>query len=678
MKKFNKEKYLRKLRLRSFYRKYGKYFYIGITCLLVAVIGIYFAFSKYSITTEETVINMKVGNFVRGDIVLIPYVEEQYSKSFPKKGEGYTVNNILCNNDVKAEWDVNNWELFAGDLTKKTKCSIYFTKSKTYEFQFASKEETFKAPVSGIYRLEAWGASGGGEGGVGSYSTGKVYLDKDEILYINVGGTADGNKGGYNGGGNGANGGGGATHIAKSSGLLSTLSADNGSILIVAGGGGGSGVSGNGGNAGGMNGLKGADGPCTKKYGNGGTQTAGGTAVDSSWASSGTFGQGGNYKVGSSDSEASGGAGGGGYYGGASGTSGSCYGGGGGGSGYIGNNLLTEKAMYCRNCAESSTISTKTINIDCSSSTPTENCSKIGDGYVKITLIGENSLQYDFDYTGRVQIFNAPASGIYKLETWGASGGDGGGWVGGTGGYSRGNIYLNAGEPLYLSVGGRGADYSSTANGDVTPKGGWNGGGNGGRGYDYTNKKYPSGSAGGGATSIQNVLISKGTLSSYSNSKNNVLIVSGGGGGIAIHSGSAGNGGGASGTKSTAGKSGGNANPGTQTSGYAFGNGQSANDKSAYGSLGAEGNGGGGGGYYGGYANNTTGNGSDDGGGGGSGYIGNSLLSDKVMYCHYCTENTAENTKTITTTCASSTPTEECTKRGNGFIRISLIAFEKR
>ena len=48
-------------------------------------------------------------------------------------------------------------------------------------------------------------------------------------------------NGGYNGGGQanyGAGTGGGATHIAKVSGLLSTLSSQTGNILIVAGGGG--------------------------------------------------------------------------------------------------------------------------------------------------------------------------------------------------------------------------------------------------------------------------------------------------------------------------------------------------------------------------------------------------------------------------------------------------------
>lgn len=79
----------------------------------------------------------------------------------------------------------------------------------------------------------------------------------------------------------------------------------------------------------------------------------------------------------------------------------------------------------------------------------------------------------------------------------------------------------------------------------------------------------------------------------------------------------------------------------------------------------------GGGGFYGGGA--TTGAG---GAGGGSGYIGNPLLKDKVMYCYNCEESNEESTKTISTTCNEETPTSNCAKKGNGYARITLISIE--
>ena len=60
---------------------------------------------------------------------------------------------------------------------------------------------------------------------------------------------------------------------------------------------------------------------------------------------------------------------------------------GGGGSGYIGNSLLKNKAMYCYNCEESNEENTKTISVTCLSSTPKSKCSKIDNGYARITLV---------------------------------------------------------------------------------------------------------------------------------------------------------------------------------------------------------------------------------------------------------------------------------------------------
>ena len=63
-----------------------------------------------------------------------------------------------------------------------------------------------------------------------------------------------------------------------------------------------------------------------------------------------------------------------------------------------------------------------------------------------------------FNYTGAVQSFTAPVSGTYTLEVWGAKGGGGVNCygVGGKGGYSKGNIVLNAGQTIYVAVGQQG------------------------------------------------------------------------------------------------------------------------------------------------------------------------------------------------------------------------------
>ena len=269
----------------------------------------------------------------------------------------------------------------------------------------------------------------------------------------------------------------------------------------------------------------------------------------------------------------------------------------------------------------------------------------------------------EYDYTGDVQEFTIPKTGIYKLEVWGAEGGSDNENDGGYGGYASGLISLAQGDNLNIAIGGT----------TTSKTGGYNGGGAGGNGSG----SYASGLGGGGATSITSSLINDGQLANYENNIDKVLIVAGGGGGVNSACATLGGGGGGmNGTKNavrTDGHSGGNSNYGTQTSGYAFGQGQPGKSKGGYANCGSEGNGGGGGGFYGGFSYQGTGQYSNESGGGGSGYIANTLLTDKAMYCYNCTESSEESTKTVTTTCSEEQATENCAKKGNGYVKITFI-----
>ena len=305
------------------------------------------------------------------------------------------------------EYDVIN-DSTEYDVEATVECEEETGANEVTNFDYTGGEQTFVAPVTGVYKLETWGAQGGSstiaQGGYGSYSVGNVLLNKDDKLYINIGGAGLYRKvnqspytitGGYNGGGTAydssekenRSSGGGATHIATISGQLSSLSSSVGKIMIVSGGGGGS-TGSAGGAAGGIKGVMGA--PISGyTIGTGGTQTSGGVCSNSNKYSctsslNGSFGKGGN-SIRSSDNTTYGGSGGGGgFYGGAAGYD---NGAGSGGSGYIGNSSLTEKTMYCYNCQESKDESTKTISTTCVNSTPTENCAKSGNGYARITQI---------------------------------------------------------------------------------------------------------------------------------------------------------------------------------------------------------------------------------------------------------------------------------------------------
>ncbi|MDM5450995.1 glycine rich domain-containing protein [Peribacillus simplex] len=106
-------------------------------------------------------------------------------------------------------------------------------------------------------------------------------------------------------------------------------------------------------------------------------------------------------------------------------------------------------------------------------------------------------------YTGNVQSFTVPYTGTYKLETWGAQGGNDNLNVsftyhkGGLGGYAEGEVSLTKGETIYAVVGGQGANAPSVTNGGYNDGGGNDRSGSGG-GVDYGGKFDMDGGYAGG------------------------------------------------------------------------------------------------------------------------------------------------------------------------------------
>ena len=506
--------------------------------------------------------------------------------------------------------------------------SCEYQPGKTWDFPFDTngdgkgQEQVFTVPCNGDYKLETWGAQGGFQqadvsqanfSGYGGYAYGSTHATQSDKLYINVGGqgvcgynaTTYLLSGGYNGGGSSFAGtssgnvtcsGGGATHIAKHSGLLYTLENKKGSILMVAGGGGGIGPDDDRSGAGG--GTLGGNGAGTAVCnGHGATQS--GLRDDSNCTTAGLkcFGRG-------NSSSLLSGAGGGGYFGGDNGasdnanayisanhsctpfTSHDAHGtnmwgaGGGGGSGYL-KNTLTDSGFYCyTGCGGEKTTVVNTY------ASHEEKKANSGNGYARITYLGNsmcNEGEYiDFGFTGSAQQFITSCSGTYKIELWGAQGGAGTGGSSSSnpangyyGSYTSGTIDLNKKESLYIFVGEKGSDCSEGA------VGGYNGGGTG-----YANNCSYGAGGGGGATDVRYFEETPNSSDLVWNSNiglNSRIMVAGGGGGA--RSGVAG--GGITGYiygSSTTGN-------GTQTSGYNFGYSETATVKYTAS---------GGGGYYGG------------------------------------------------------------------------------
>lgn len=586
-------------------------------------------------------------------------------------------------------------------------------------FDYTGAVQSITLP-KGIYKLECWGAAGGdydsvgstsykGYGAWGGYSKGTLSLITDTKLFIYVGGKGTGSNtttatGGFNGGGAGlgrndgwgASGGGGASDIRIGTNNLYAR-------VIVAGGGGGGGhgnyhtyrAIGQGG------GLSGGYG-----HTNSSTSNTLGTAIQTGGTAPGTqttgysFGQGGN----ASTSIA--GGGGGGWYGGYAGGGNAE---GGGGSGYV--YTSSTASNYPSGCLLTSSYylsNAETIagNQSFTSPTGSSETGHSGNGYCRITVIeckstalytrinnsmkkatafyfklnnnkmyGVGSANFNgtvmnFDYTGSVQTATL-APGRYKLECWGAQGGNGYysdssiSRTASFGGYSTGIINLNKPTTIYVYVGGAGTKYSTNASG------GFNGGG----ACYSSNGRYMN--SGGGGTDIR---VKDDSL--YSR-----VIVAGGGGGC-YETGTptdySCSGGGESGIVSNGSGSDRYGQPGTQTTGGAARTTTSWDSsyinshlKGTFG-IGGGSNGvsmsyinGGGGGWYGGGAG-----GPDGGAGGGSGYVYTSTTaSNYPSGCLLNSTHYLSNAQTITGNQSFSSPTgsTETGHSGNGYVRITKL-----
>ena len=276
--------------------------------------------------------------------------------------------------------------------------------------------------------------------------------------------------------------------------------------------------------------------------------------------------------------------------------------------------------------------------------------------------------------------------GRYKLQVWGASGGDEvgldqtSGSHAGLGGYAEGILSLDARTRIYIHVGSRGKA-GTGAYGENAVGGGCNGGGAGTASSMITPLGPALGFGGGGASDIR---IGEDTY------YHRVIVAGGGGGaddGIPRDGSNAagplggtndGSGGAGGGEEGEYGKMNGvvninkaNAIPGTQSSGYLFGEGQPAglkpnttNQTSDFG--------GGGGGWYGGKCSRDH----NEGGAGGSGYV---FTSTSYIVEGYELDEKYQLTDAILIPGSQSFPSpsddssDEIGHKGDGFVKITLI-----
>lgn len=124
----------------------------------------------------------------------------------------------------------------------------------------------------------------------------------------------------------------------------------------------------------------------------------------------------------------------------------------------------------------------------------------------------------DFPYTGDVQTYKVKADGVYKIELWGAQGGN----VGGKGAYTSGNIKLNSGDTLYFYVGGMGTTSLPESHNLINNN--FNSG-TSTAGQIYNPSRYWG--SGGGSTDVRLV---NGSWDNFNSLKSRIMVAGSGGG----------------------------------------------------------------------------------------------------------------------------------------------------
>ena len=145
MAKFNRENVLRQLQFKRKWRSYSRYVYIAVPCVLCCLLCLYYAYSKFFVSEEQAVIRTTVGDFIYGDVVIGAYIDGEYSSTIPGKNDGYVVENVVCDNGAVGEWNNDNWGLLTTNLSKRTKCNVYFKKLKVHDI-IAQLDTSGKCP----------------------------------------------------------------------------------------------------------------------------------------------------------------------------------------------------------------------------------------------------------------------------------------------------------------------------------------------------------------------------------------------------------------------------------------------------------------------------------------------------------------------------------------------------
>ncbi len=74
------------------------------------------------------------------------YIDGEYASNIPSKDDGYVVEKVVCDNEAVGEWNYDDWGLLVKNMTKKSKCNVYFKKGIRLADTITLVDTTGKCP----------------------------------------------------------------------------------------------------------------------------------------------------------------------------------------------------------------------------------------------------------------------------------------------------------------------------------------------------------------------------------------------------------------------------------------------------------------------------------------------------------------------------------------------------
>src|SRR5574344_2686703 len=152
-------------------------------------------------------------------------VTDSTGTQFMNSVGGYSNITITLPTSTRTNYSLTGWSINNTTYSPNTTVTISDSTTATavwaslcpalgtvWNYDYTGGEQTFTIPCAGTYKLEAWGAKGGGAGGNGGYTYEQLSIEVNKTIYIYVGGngvagsTSSNAAGGYNGGGVGRQG----------------------------------------------------------------------------------------------------------------------------------------------------------------------------------------------------------------------------------------------------------------------------------------------------------------------------------------------------------------------------------------------------------------------------------------------------------------------------------------